>query len=107
MDKKRDKPSAEAKALSLFLMAFKSKSPEYKVKSKRINKQWRKVTMGDVSQRDYLKEVQVMLTSCGGYQEVLEKTVKHYIKKTGLWSLKGDDKYCKDAQQVADRLLKK
>lgn len=107
MDKKRDKPSPEAKALSLFLMAFKGKSPEYKEKSRRINKQWRKVTMGDLSQRDYLKEVLVMLNSCGGYEEVLEKTVKHYIKKTGMWTLKGEDKYCKDAQVVADRLLKK
>ena len=31
------KPSKEAKALSLFLMAYKSVNPVYKEKSKRIN----------------------------------------------------------------------
>lgn len=107
MDKKRAKPSAEAKALSLFLMAFKAKDPIILEKSKRINKQWRKVTMGNLSQQDYLKEVKVMLNSCGGYEEVLEKTVKHYVKKTGKWTLKGEDKYCKDAQKIADTMLRK
>jgi hypothetical protein len=31
---KKEKPSAEAKALSLFLMAFKSTSPVFKEKAK-------------------------------------------------------------------------
>ena len=46
-----------------------------------------------------------MLASYGGYTEVVEKTVKYYIDKTGVWTLKGDDKYCLDAQLVADKLL--
>ena len=48
-----------------------------------------------------------MLTSYGGYSEVVEKTVRFYIEKTGEWKLEGDDKYCRDAQQIADKMLKK
>jgi hypothetical protein len=48
-----------------------------------------------------------MLTLLGGYEEVVEKTVKYYIDKTGKWTLKGDDKYCLDAQAVADRIQHK
>ena len=54
-----------------------------------------------------MEEVQKMLTSFGGYSEVVEKTVKFYIEKTGEWSLQGDDKYCRDAQKIADEILNK
>ncbi|MBT6870752.1 MAG: hypothetical protein HOA66_04770 [Candidatus Marinimicrobia bacterium] len=47
-----------------------------------------------------------MLTSYGGYSDVVEKTVRYYIEKTGEWKLQGDDKYCLDAQKIADKLLK-
>ena len=48
-----------------------------------------------------------MLTSYGGYTAVIEKTVKYYIDKTGEWKLKGEDKYCQDAQLFADKMLNK
>jgi hypothetical protein len=48
-----------------------------------------------------------MLDSYGGYLEVVEKTVKFYIEKTGEWKLNGNDKYCKDAKLIADKILKK
>ena len=35
-----EKPSAQAKALSLFLMAYKTVNPVYKEKAKRINRLW-------------------------------------------------------------------
>jgi hypothetical protein len=54
-----------------------------------------------------MEEVQNMLTSYGGYSEVVEKTVKFYIEKTGEWKLQGDDKYCQDAKEIADKILKK
>lgn len=107
MKKNIEKPSTEAKALSLFLMAYKTKDSFYKEKAKHINKQWDLVNLNKLSKSDYLEEVQSMLTSYGGYSEVLEKTVKYYIDKTGEWNLKGDDKYCRDAQKIADKLLKK
>jgi hypothetical protein len=100
------KPTPEAKALSLFLMAHKSDNA-YKEKSKRINRQWKLVLAGDLDKKNYDKEVLSMLTSYGGYDKVVEKTVKFYIDKTGEWTLKGDDKYCQDAQVVADRMLSK
>jgi len=37
MKRKTDKPTPEAKALSLFLMAYKAIDPIYKEQSKRIN----------------------------------------------------------------------
>ena len=107
MTKNTEKPSAEAKALSLFLMAYKTTDPVYKEKSKRINKLWDKVKTDELSSSDYMEEVQKMLTSYGGYSEVVEKTVKFYIEKTGEWTLKGDDKYCQDAKQIAAKILKK
>lgn len=100
------KPSPEAKALSLFLMAFKKTNPVHKEKSKRINKQWDLVLSDDLSKSDYLEEVQEMLTSFGGYDKVVEQTVRFYIEKTGEWKLKGDDKYCLDAQKIANKILK-
>ncbi len=54
-----------------------------------------------------VKEIKDMLDSYGGYLEVVEKTVKFYIEKTGEWKLNGDDKYCKDAKLIADKILKK
>jgi hypothetical protein len=101
------KPSPEAKALSLFLMAYKTKDPIYKEKSKRINKMWDLVRDEGMSMSDYMDEVKSLLTSYGGYTVVVEKTVRFYIEKTGVWKLKGEDKYCEDAQKVADKILKK
>ena len=107
MKKNIEKPSPEAKALSLFLMAYKTKNPTYKDKSKRINRLWDLVKNNELSSSDYKEEVQNMLTSYGGYSEVVEKTVRFYIEKTGEWKLQGDDKYCLDAKQIADKILKK
>ncbi|MGZ2371252.1 hypothetical protein ACXR6G_15845 [Ancylomarina sp. YFZ004] len=107
MAKLTSKPSPEAKALSLFLMAFKTTNPIYKEKSKRINKRWDLVLKDEITRAEYNAEVQEMLTADGGYDEVVEKTVKFYIEKTGEWTLKGNDKYCQDAQVVADKILKK
>lgn len=101
-----NKPSAEAKALSLYLMAFKKTSPPHKEKAKRINKQWDLVKAGELSQNEYMDEVNAMLKSYGGYTEVIWKTVKHYIAKTGEWKLEGEDKYCMDAKEIANKVLK-
>ena len=100
------KPSPEAKALSLFLMAFKKTDPIYKEKAKRINKQWDLVKSDELSNSAYMEEVQKMLASYGGYSAVIEKTVRFYIEKTGEWNLNGDDKYCLDAKKIADEILK-
>jgi hypothetical protein len=100
-----DKPSPEAKALSLFLMAYKTASPEHKEKYKRIKKQWGKVINKELSSEEYTQEVQDTLESYGGYKEVIEKTVQFYIEKSGEWTLKGDDQYCIDAQNMADKIL--
>ncbi|MFT6948860.1 MAG: hypothetical protein ACJARP_003294 [Vicingaceae bacterium] len=107
MRKNIEKPSPEAKALSLFLMAFKRKNPIYKEKSKHINRQWDLVILNKLSRSDYNGEVQNLLKSYGGYSEVVEKTVRFYIETTGEWKLKGDDKYCLDAKQIADKILQK
>ena len=107
MKKNIEKPTPEAKALSLFLMAYKTTNPIYKEKSKRMNRLWDLVTMDKLSRDDYIEEVQNMLTAYGGYIEVVEKTVKFYIEKTGEWKLKGEDKYCQDAKKIADKLLNK
>ncbi|MFT7343630.1 MAG: hypothetical protein ACI9XP_000204 [Lentimonas sp.] len=107
MDYKKEKPSAEAKALSLFLMAYKSKKPLYKEQSKRINRLWDLVGKNELDHADYLKAVNNLLVSHGGYSEVVEKTVKHYIEKTGEWNLQGEDKYCVDAKEIADKITKK
>ena len=105
MIKHTEKPSPEGKALSLFLMAYKRTNPIYKEKSKRFNNLWKLVKTDELSRSDYMKEVQDMLTSYGGYSEVVEKTVRFYIEKTGVWKLEGDDKYCLDAQKIADKIL--
>lgn len=104
MTKNIEKPSAQAKALSLFLMAYKTKDPIYKEKSKRMNKLWGLVLKEKLSKSDYVLEVESMLLSFGGYDEVVEKTVRFYIDKTGEWKLQGDDKYCIDANKIADQI---
>lgn len=101
------KPTPEAKALSLFLMAYKSKDPVYKEKAKRINRLWDLVVAEEITKDEYLAEVQQTIKTYGGYTEIIEKTVQFYIDKTGEWNLKGDDRYCIDAKKIADRLLKK
>ena len=110
MKKKSNKPSEaptpEAKALSLFFMAYKTKDPNYKEQAKRINRLWDKVGMGELRKADYIEEIQKVILSYGGYSEVVEKTVRYYIEKTGEWKSKGDDKYCIDAQKIADKILK-
>jgi len=107
MKKNIEKPSPEAKALSLFLMAYKTIDPVYKEKSKRINKSWDLVKTNQLSKAEYVEEVQNMLTSFGGYDEVIEKTVKFYIENTGEWKSRGDDKYSLDAKKIADSILNK
>ena len=107
MKKKVEKPSSEAKALSLFLMAYKTIDPIYKEKSKRINKLWDQVGKRELTKAEYAKEVEKMVLSYGGYAEIVEKTVRYYIEKTGEWKLKGKDKYCRDAKEIADKILKK
>lgn len=107
MKKNTEKPTPEAKALSLFLMAYKTINPIYKEKSKRINRLWDLVKTDKLSKDDYMEEVQSMLEAYGGYSVVVEKTVKYYIEKTGEWKSQGDDKYYIDAKEVADRILNK
>ena len=102
-----EKPTPEAKALSLFLMAFKNVKPIYKEQSKRISRLWGLVQSEELSMDEYIQKVQSMLTLNGGYEKVLEKTVRFYIEKTGEWKLAGDDKYCQDARRVADEILSK
>lgn len=105
MEIKSEKPSTEAKALSLFLMAYKTIDPIYKEKAKRINRLWSWVLTEELSRNAYNKEVQKMLDSYGGYLEVVAKTVRFYIEKTGKWQPQGDDKYSRDAQKIADKIL--
>lgn len=107
MKRKIEKPTPEAKALSLFLMAYKAKKPICKEQAKRINRLWDLVTKEEMSSGDYYIEVNKMLSLYGGYAEVVEKTVKFYIEKTGEWKLQGEDKYCQDAKKVADKILNK
>lgn len=107
MTNNSEKPTPEAKALSLFFMAFKSSDPIIKEKSKSINKKWSLVLKNELSKNDYLKEVKNMLNFYGGYLEVVEKTVRFYIEKTGEWRLDGDDKYCVDAKLIAEKIKNK
>ena len=105
MKKNVEKPTPEAQALSLFLMAFKTVKPVYKEQSKRISRLWGLVIADELTMDDYMEKVNSMLKLNGGYEAVVEKTVRFYIDKTGEWKLKGDDKYCADAQEIADRIL--
>ena len=104
-NEQKQKPTPEAKALSLFLMAYKTIKPTYKDESRRMNRLYDMVNKYELSHSDYLLEVQNVLDSYGGYTEVVEKTVQHYINKTGEWKLQGDDKYCIDAQLIADKIF--
>lgn len=107
MNKNSIKPSPEAKALSLFFMAYKNIDPVYKEKAKRTNRLWDLVRQGELSKEDYATELESILESYGGYDQVVEKTVRYYIDKFGEWKSQGDDKYGLDSQKVADELLKK
>ena len=51
-------------------------------------------------------EVEKMLNSYGGYLEVLEKTVRFYIEKTGEWNHKGNDKFSSDANLIVEKIAK-
>ena len=68
---------------------------------------WDLVRLGKLDIAAYTAAVESMLLEYGGYAKVVENTVWFYIKKTGEWNLKGDDKYCQDAQKIADKILKK
>jgi len=107
MTKNIDKPSAEAKALSLFFMAYKTTDPIYKEKSKRINRLWDLVKVNQLSKADYLAEINEMIESYGGYSEIIEKTIKYYIEKFGEWKSQGNDQYAQDAKKIAAKILKK
>ena len=107
MEKNIEKPSAEAKALSLFFMAYKTITPTYKDKSKRINRLWDLVKKNELSKEEYHAEIEKMINTYGGYDAVVEKTVQYYIDKTGEWKSRGDDQYSKDAQQFANKILEK
>lgn len=106
MKNQNEKPTAEVKALSLFLMAFKGEDYEIKDKNKQMNRLWSMVQNGELEKSDYLHEVDVMLTSLGGYDAVVEKTVRYYIDKSGEWRSRGDDQYSRDAQKIANKVLK-
>lgn len=106
MNSNTEKPSPEAKALSLFLMAHKGVKPSYKEQSKYMNRQWELVKDDELSKTAYLTEVNDLLESYGGYEAVVEKTVRYYLEKTGEWKLKGDDKYCRDALKIAAQIMK-
>jgi len=69
----KSSPTPEAKALSLFLMAYKTKDLSYKEHAKRINRMWDQVKYGELRKEDYQEEVVKALTSYGGYDAVVEK----------------------------------
>ena len=104
--KRNIKPSPNAKALSLFLMAYKTTNPIFKEKSKRINRLWSLVMHNEMTKEEYMDEVEKMLNSYGGYLEVLEKTVRFYIEKTGEWNHKGNDKFSSDANLIVEKIAK-
>lgn len=102
-----DKPSHEAKALSLFLMAYKTIDPIYKERAKRINRLWDLVKSEEFSREEYEAEVKKMLKEFGGYAGVIQKTIQYYIDKTGAWQVNGNDKYCEDARAIAAKIANK
>lgn len=104
MEKHTHKPSPEAKALSLFLMAYKTENPVYKDKSKRINRLWDLVKKGELDIEIHQKEIEKMINMYGGYEAVIEKTITYYTNKTGEWKSKGDDQYAQDANRIAETL---
>lgn len=107
MEKQTEIPSPQAKALSLFLMAYKTKNNAYKEKAKRINRLWDLVKKGELTKEEHMEEVNKTLDMYGGYEGVIEKTINYYIEKTGEWKSNGDDKYAKDANRIAKEILKK
>jgi hypothetical protein len=52
---KSTKPTPEAKALSLYLMAFKKSKQINKENAKRNNKQWERVKYNELSMEDYME----------------------------------------------------
>lgn len=107
MEEESVKPSPEAKALSLFFMAYKSQNPIYKEKAKRINRLWDLVKYNEMTNEEYQAELEKIIDIYGGYDAVVEKTVQYYIDKTGAWKNNGNDQYSQDAQKFADAILKK
>lgn len=104
MEKTTEKPSAQAKALSLFLMAYKTKDNAYKEKSKRINRLYDLVKTNELEKEEYAKEVDSMLDLYGGYEAVIEKTIQYYLDKTGEWKSRGEDQYAQDATKIAKKM---
>ena len=107
MENNTEKPSPEAKALSLFFMALKTVNPVYKDKSKRINRLWDLVKKNEMTKEDYQKEIEKMINLYGGYEAVIEQTIRYYVDKTGEWKSRGDDQYAMDANKIAANILKK
>lgn len=105
MEENRIKPTPEAKALSLFLMAYKSTNQTFKDKARQMRNRWDSVLAGDLDKDAYLEEVKTALEAYGGYTKVIEKTVKFYIDKFGEYKSQGEDKYAADAQAIADKLM--
>lgn len=105
MEEKREKPTPEAKALSLFLMAYKSDNQSYKDKARQMKNRLDLVLGGKLDKDTYQNEVKSALASYGGYTDVIEKTVKFYIEKFGEYKSQGDDKYSQDAQAIAEKLM--
>jgi hypothetical protein len=105
MEENREKPTPEAKALSLFLMAYKSDNQSYKDKARQMKNRLDLVLGGKLDKDTYQNEVKSALASYGGYTDVIEKTVKFYIEKFGEYKSQGDDKYSQDAQAIAEKLM--
>ena len=82
MKKNNHTPTPEAKALSLYLMAFKASNPALKEQAKRMNKEWDRVKEALLTKEDYAVKVESILRSHGGYDKVLKDTVYHFIKKS-------------------------
>ena len=105
MEDNKQKPTPEAKALSLFLMAFKSENQQYKDKARQMKNRRDLVMAGELDPDKYQNEVKGTLATYGGYTKVIEKTVQYYIDKFGEYKSQGDDKYAKDAQAIAENLI--
>lgn len=101
------KPTPEAKALSLFFMAYKAKSASFKEKAKRINKRWDLVRIEKITMDEYMEEINNTLAEYGGYEEVIEKTIRFYIENHGGWKSTGNDKYSEDAIRILERIQTK
>ena len=104
MEKTTEKPSAQAKALSLFLMAYKTKDNAFKEKLKRINRLYDLVKTNDLEKEEYAKEVDSLLDLDGGYEAVIVKTILYYLDKIGEWKSRGEDQYAVDAKKIAKKM---